>query len=123
MNGDALILVGHGSKSGQADDVLPYYVELLKASGEFEEVLACYLEKEPGVEGCLDLVKAKRVFIMPLLLAHGYHTKVTIPGALGIGSSHCSVGDKEIFYLEPLGRSELIFRLINDRIKEALLKT
>jgi len=120
---DALILVGHGSKSGQADDVLPYYVELFRASGDYSEVMACYLEKEPGVEGCLNRVKAKRVFVMPLLMAHGHHTKTTIPLALGIDSPHCFIGDKEVFYLEPLGRSELIFKLIEQRIKETLLNT
>ncbi len=116
---DALLLVGHGSKSEQADDVLPYYVEFFKRSGDFDEVLACYLEKEPYVEGILSRIKAGRVFVMPLFVAHGYHTKVTIPQALGIDSSHDRVGGKEAFYLEPLGRSELIVKLIEERVKEA----
>ncbi|HTX44044.1 MAG TPA: CbiX/SirB N-terminal domain-containing protein, partial [Methanocella sp.] len=67
---DALLLVGHGSRSGQADDVLPYYVEFFKGSGDFEEVLACYLEKEPSVRGILSRIKAGRVFVMPLFVAH-----------------------------------------------------
>jgi sirohydrochlorin ferrochelatase len=120
---DALILVGHGSRSGHADDVLPYYVDLFLAAGDYEEVLACYLEKEPGIDGCLGRVRAKRVFVMPLLLSRGYHTEVTIPKAMGMGSRHCFIGDKEVFYLEPLGRSELIFQLIRSRIKESTLKT
>lgn len=116
---DALLLVGHGSKSEGADDVLPYYVDFFKVTGEYGEVLACYLEKEPRVEDILDHIHANRVFVMPLLLAHGYHTRVTIPKALGIMSSHCFSGDKEIFYLEPLGRSPLIAKLIDERVKEA----
>jgi sirohydrochlorin cobaltochelatase len=116
---DALLLVGHGSKSEHADDVLPYYVEFFKASGDFEEVLACYLEKEPFIEGVLGRIKAGRVFVVPLFVAHGYHTKVTIPRALGIGSPHARAGDKEVFYLGPLGRSERIARLIEERVKEA----
>jgi sirohydrochlorin cobaltochelatase len=59
------------------------------------------------------------VFVVPLFVAHGYHTKVTIPRALGIGSPHARAGDKEVFYLEPLGRSERIARLIEERVKEA----
>jgi len=116
---DALLLVGHGSKSEWADDVLPYYMEFFKASGDFDEVLACYLEKEPYVEGVLSRIKAGRVFVMPLFVAHGYHTKVTIPEALGIGSPHGRADGKEVFYLEPLGRSELIVRLIEERVNEA----
>lgn len=116
---DALLIVGHGSKSEQADDVLPYYVEFFRASGDFDEVLACYLEKEPYVEGILGRIKAGRVFVMPLFVGHGYHTKVTIPEALGISSTHAKVEDKEVFYLEPLGRSELIIRLIDERVINA----
>ncbi len=114
---DALLIVGHGSASAHADDVLPYYVDYFTKSGEFDEVLACYLEKEPFIEKALGLIKASRVFVMPLFVAHGYHTKVTIPRALGIDSSRCCVGGKEVFYLEPLGRSELIIKLIDKRVR------
>ncbi|HTY89914.1 MAG TPA: CbiX/SirB N-terminal domain-containing protein [Methanocella sp.] len=114
---DALLLVGHGSRSEYADDVLPYYVDFFK--GDFEEVVACYLEQEPCIEDALRLVKAQRVFVMPLLIAHGYHTRVTIPGALGIEASHGFAGGKEIFLLEPLGRSEHIVKIIKERIGEA----
>jgi len=116
---DALLIVGHGSKSEQADDVLPYYVDLFKRSGDFDEVLACYLEKEPYVKGILSRIKAGRVFVMPLFVAHGHHTRVTIPAALGISSPYAHVGDKEVFYMEPLGCSELIVRLIEERVKAA----
>ena len=84
----------------------------------FDEVVACYLEQEPPVEGILGHIRARRVFVMPLFVAHGYHTKVTIPRALGISSPHAQVGDKEIFYLEPLGRSDLIVKLILGRIED-----
>ncbi len=114
---DALLLVGHGSASEHADDVLPYYADYFARSGDFDEVLACYLEKEPPVEGALGHIKAGRVFVMPLFVAHGYHTKVTIPRALGIDSPHCLADGKEVFYLEPLGRSELIIKLIDERVK------
>ncbi len=118
---DALVLVGHGSKYAE-DDVLPYYVEYFKAAGRFSQVCACYLEREPRVDTVLSGIKADRVYVMPLLLAHGYHTKVTIPEALGIERSHDTAGGKEIIYLEPLGRSEHIAMLIEERIDEASKK-
>ena len=114
---DALLIVGHGSRSANADDVLPYYVDLFK--GDFDEVLACYLEQEPSIEDALGRIKADRVFVMPLLVAHGHHTRVTIPDALGIEASHGFSHGKEIFLLEPLGRSEHIIKLIKERIGEA----
>lgn len=116
---DALVLVGHGSKYSE-DDVLPYYVKYFTDSGQFSQVCACYLEREPRVDTILKNIKAERIYVMPLLLAHGYHTKVTIPDALGIKKSHDFAGGKEIFYLEPLGRSEHIAMLIRQRIGEAV---
>lgn len=118
---DALVLVGHGSKYSE-DDVLPYYVKYFESTGQFSEVRACYLERPPRVETILKDIIAGRVYVMPLLLAHGYHTKVTIPEALGISQAHDFVEGKEIYYLEPLGRSEQIAMLIRQRIEEAGLK-
>jgi sirohydrochlorin ferrochelatase len=114
---DALILIGHGSRSKHADDVLPYYVKALR--GGFDEAIACYLEQEPGIKEALKLVKSERVFVMPLLLANGHHTMVTIPEALGIRDGHGYVDGKEIIYLEPLGRSCHIVELIKERIRES----
>lgn len=116
---DALLIVGHGSRTRE-DDVLPYYVDFFKGTGRFKEVLACYLEREPKVDGILKNISADRVFVMPFLVSHGYHTKVTIPEALGIKTSHDSFDGKEIIYLEPLGRSEHIARLIQERIEETM---
>ncbi|HEY3423094.1 MAG TPA: CbiX/SirB N-terminal domain-containing protein [Methanocellaceae archaeon] len=118
---DALVLVGHGSKYSE-DDVLPYYVKYFESTGQFSEVRACYLERDPRVENILQEITADRVYVMPLLLAHGYHTKVTIPEALGIRQPHDFVAGKEIHYMEPLGRSEQIATLIRQRIDEAGLK-
>lgn len=118
---DALVLVGHGSKYSE-DDVLPYYVKYFESAGQFLEVRACYLEREPRVENVMKDITAGRVYVMPLLLAHGYHTKVTIPEALGIRQPHDFVAGKEIYYLEPLGRSEHVAMLIRQRIEDAGLK-
>jgi sirohydrochlorin cobaltochelatase len=118
---DALVLVGHGSKYND-DDVLPYYVKYFESTGQFSEVRACYLERDPRVENILKDLTSDRVYIMPLLLAHGYHTKVTIPEALGIHQPHDFVAGKEIYYMEPIGRSEQIATLIRQRIEEAGLK-
>jgi sirohydrochlorin cobaltochelatase len=117
-----LILVGHGSRSASADDVLPYYVDALKITGRFAEVRACFLEQEPRIGSAFDGLAADRVFVMPFLIAHGFHTRVTIPEALGISSACCMVKGMEVFYLEPLGRSDLIAQLIGQRVDEAANK-
>jgi sirohydrochlorin cobaltochelatase len=106
---DALLIIGHGSKDPGADDVLPYYVEQLSQTGLFSMVSACYLEKPPSIRDALGAIEADRIFVMPLLVAHGYHTRVTIPEAI-------FASGKKAVLLEPLGRSEHITRLIEERV-------
>jgi sirohydrochlorin ferrochelatase len=110
---DALLIIGHGSKDPGADDVLPYYVDRLSRSGKFSTVSACYLEKSPSIQEALGAIEADRIFVMPLLVAHGYHTRVTIPDAI-------SASGKKAILLEPLGRSEQIAQLIEERAGSAL---
>ena len=110
---DALLLVGHGSRDPGADDVLPFYVDRLARTGRFSTVKACYLERPPSIGDALGAIAADRIFVMPLLVAHGYHTRVTIPEAI-------RAAGKEVVLLEPLGRSEHIVRLIEERVSQAV---
>jgi sirohydrochlorin cobaltochelatase len=105
---EALILVGHGSNDPGAEDVLPFYVDRLFRLDRFTEVIGCYLEKSPSLGDALSLVDADRILVMPLLIAPGYHTRVTIPEAI-------KASGKEVVLLKPLGRSEHIVRLIEER--------
>jgi sirohydrochlorin cobaltochelatase len=115
--GVALLIVGHGSRDQGADDVLPYYVEQLSRSGRFSIVMACYLEKQPSVKEAVQMIEADRIIVMPMLLAPGYHTRVTIPEELGITPPGGVVGGKEIVLLEPIGRSEYLVKLIEERAR------
>ncbi|HMK46128.1 MAG TPA: CbiX/SirB N-terminal domain-containing protein [Methanocella sp.] len=119
---DALLIVGHGSRDPSADDILPYYVERLSRSGSFSEVAACYLEKAPQIPDVVRQLHADRVFIMPMLLAQGYHTRVTIPEELGISMCESFASGREFILLEPLGRSEHIVTLIEERVALATKK-
>ena len=107
-----LVLVGHGSRDPAAVDVLPYYVEKLSSAGKYSAVRACYLERPPSLEAVLGETDADRIYVMPLLLAPGHHTSVTIPEAI-------RASGKSVILLEPLGRSEHLVRLIEERVSEA----
>jgi sirohydrochlorin cobaltochelatase len=111
---DALIIVGHGSKDSGADDVLPFYVDRLSQTGRFSTVVGCYLEQHPYIGDVLRTVEADRILVMPLLMTTGYHTRVTIPEAI-------KASGKEVVLLKPLGRSEHLVRLIEERSLETYL--
>jgi sirohydrochlorin ferrochelatase len=111
---DALIIVGHGSKDPGADDVLPFYVDRLSRLGRFSAVAGCYLEQPPYIGDVLGKIEADRILVMPLLLASCYHTRVTIPEAI-------RASGKEVILLKPLGRSDHIVQLIEERALETQL--
>ncbi len=110
---EALIIVGHGSKDPGADDVLSFYVDRLFRLDRFSEVIGCYLEKPPSLGEALQIVEADRILVMPLLMAPGFHTRVTIPEAI-------KASGKNVVLLKPLGRSEHIVRLIEERANNEL---
>jgi sirohydrochlorin cobaltochelatase len=110
---DALVIVGHGSRDPEADDVLPFYVDRLSRLDRFAEVVGCYLEHPPYLRDALSTLESDRILVMPLLMASGYHTRVTIPEAT-------KTAGKEIILLKPLGRSEHIVRLIEERANSEL---
>jgi sirohydrochlorin ferrochelatase len=105
---DALIIVSHGSKDPGAEDVLPFYVDRLSRLDRFSKVVGCYLEQPPYIGDVLSTMVADRILVMPLLMTSGYHTRVTIPGAI-------KASGKEVFLLKPIGKSEHIVRLIEER--------
>jgi sirohydrochlorin ferrochelatase len=110
---EALIIVGHGSKDPGADDMLPFYVDRLSSLDRFAGVVGCYLEQPPYIGDVLNTIEADRILVMPLLMTSGYHTRVTIPDAI-------KASGKKIILLKPLGRSEHIVRLIEERTLETL---
>ncbi len=105
---DALVVVGHGSSDTDAEDVLTFYVDRLSRLDRFSEVAGCYLERPPGLADTLKVIDADRIFVMPLLVAHGHHTRVTIPEAI-------TASGKQVILLKPIGRSEHVVRLIEER--------
>ncbi len=110
---DALVIVGHGSKDPGAEDTLQFYVDRLSRSSRFSTVAGCYLEHPPYIGDALGTIEADRILVMPLLLAPGYHTRVTIPEAI-------KASGKEVILLEPLGKSEHILRLIEERVSDVI---
>lgn len=104
----ALLIIAHGGRNVKATEkLLAYYIG--KLSPDFDIVKGCVLE---SIGETFSSIDSNKVYVMPLFVAEGYHTRVSIPEAIE------SAG-KEVVYLPPLGESEHIVRLIKDRVKNA----
>ncbi|MBE6506585.1 MAG: sirohydrochlorin nickelochelatase [Methanocorpusculum parvum] len=98
-----LLLIGHGSRTGESADVLKKTADFL------QELSGCtvwhaFLEfSSPSVPEVLSEIKetdAEEIIAVPMLLARGTHTEKTIPALLGFLD-----GEKEGVLLFADGRS------------------
>ena len=81
-----ILLIGHGSRTGESADVVKQTVSFLQDLSE-KAVHYAFLEfSSPSVSEALSELKktdAEEIIVVPMLLAKGTHTETTIPQLLG----------------------------------------
>ncbi len=100
----ALILVGHGS-SRHPDSAAPILAlaDHLRQSGKWSEVVAVFMKQVPRLAQALDLVRARRVVVIPVFAGKGYYTDTLIPQAMGLDGRVTHRDGRVIHYTAPAG--------------------
>jgi len=114
---DVLVLVGHGSSDGENERLVQRHAARIRQLGIFDKVCACFLYGKPGIGETLQNIRCRRVFIIPMFIAHGRHTRENIPKALGITENN-TVSGTEIIYCEPIGYNDKITDIILEQVEE-----
>ena len=117
-----LLVVGHGSRRGAANDLLVAVTEALAARVPAHAVEAAFLEiARPTIaEAYAALVAAgcDRIVVHPYFLYPGAHTTSDIPAALaGAAAAHGAV---PWVLTEPLNLDPRIVDVVADRVASAL---
>lgn len=98
----ALLLVGHGSSRIPASrTTTERLAREVAAQGRFAEVRACFWKEDPMV--ALDLVAARRVFVVPNFAGDGIFTRELIPKRLGLSGLRTCLDGREVIYTAPVG--------------------
>ena len=117
-----LLVVGHGSRRGAANDLLVAVTEALAARVPAHAVEAAFLEiARPTIgEGYAALVEAgcDRVVVHPYFLYPGAHTVSDIPAALR--EAEAAHGGVPWVLTEPLNLDPRIVDVVADRVTTAL---
>lgn len=80
----ALIVAGHGTpKNAQSRQAMETHVAVLRATGEFGEVHAAFLEEPPFLPECHQLTALKSMVVVPLFIGDGPHVREDLPIGLG----------------------------------------
>lgn len=106
----ALLLVGHGSSRNDGGRRATLALaEAARRRAAFAEVAACFLAEPPGPS--LDLVRARRVVVVPHLAGRGYFTERLIPERLGLPRAD----GREVMLAAPLGTHPAVPGLLASR--------
>ena len=107
----ALVLVAHGSTlNTDSDKPAHQHADELRSRRVFAEVRVGFLKQQPGVNGVLRGIAARRVFIVPLFISEGYFTGEVLPVELGFRTNDDKSfervrqdGERSLYYCEPVG--------------------
>ncbi|MDR0523898.1 MAG: hypothetical protein LBG62_05705 [Candidatus Methanoplasma sp.] len=106
--GDAVLLIGHGSKSRHNREMVELNAERLRERTDLSVSCAFNEFNEPSVEDALEAIAgsgARRVVAVPMFVSSGEHTDRDIPEKLGLapGERSGSVRGMDVAYLAPVG--------------------
>ena len=117
----AVILVDHGSRKAEANDMLLEVARKYKTLYNIEIVEAAHMElSEPSIstafKKCVDQ-GAERIICHPFFLSKGRHVQEDIPNMMReAAAEHATIREVEYSITEPLGVQEKILELIHQSI-------
>jgi sirohydrochlorin cobaltochelatase len=131
----ALVIAGHGTErnenSRQATD---RQVELVREQHIYAEVHAVFLDEEPRIQNCYQLVQSRNMVLVPFFISEGMHTREDIPVLLGeperVVRERFKGGQptwrnptekhgKRVWYGDSIGTAPQIADVILQRVQEA----
>lgn len=118
----AVLLIGHGSRAGGANEAQYRVAQDLRGSGRYHAVECAFLEiNQPDIAAGLAACKqagAARIVVVPYFLHMGTHVRRDLPRI--IGEWWADNSEIEIVEGSPLGYSPKITDLVEERIYQAL---
>lgn len=118
---EMLLIIGHGSRNKTGNGQILEFTKQLRKRQPQWEIEVCYIELADYLidEGLKDAAKkADRVIVIPLILNAAGHVKEEIPEYIEIAQKESP--DTQFVYAKNLGTSELILKVLNRYLKEAM---
>ena len=80
----ALFIAGHGTGNNEnSRKAIERQVDLIRATGEYAEVHAVFMEEDPRIGDCYTLAAARNIVMVPFFISDGLHSYEDIPVMLG----------------------------------------
>ncbi len=118
----AVIILGHGSRSGSADDAVQRIAAEVRKSGRYEIVEHAFLQYVPPspqevLENCIGGQHAEKIVVVPLFVQSGAHVTKDIPALVeGAKKQHPNI---EIMVTDFAGSHPLMTEIVLDLVRKA----
>ncbi|MFN8617163.1 MAG: CbiX/SirB N-terminal domain-containing protein [Dehalococcoidia bacterium] len=101
---DAIAVLGHGTRrDSESERNILAMASRVRASGQFAEAGAVFLDQEPDMRGLLDEFSARTIVVVPFFIADGWHVGQTIPADLALDGEETRRGGRIVRYARPVG--------------------
>lgn len=119
---DALVVMGHGTPKNP-DSAANVYLQTERvrkrlASREVE-VLTVFIDEPPFVTDVWALTRARRIFMVPLFIANGWHVTETVPEDLGMRDGTLEKEGRRLRMTSAVGTSPGLTRVVLALAREA----
>jgi sirohydrochlorin cobaltochelatase len=130
-----LLIAGHGTgRNAGSRKIVERQATLIRALKIFADVRAVFMEEEPFIKGCAELVATKHIVVVPFFISDGLHVTEDIPVLLGeparVVQERLAAGQptwrnptekngKLIWYSPSVGDEPLLAEVILERVKES----
>lgn len=118
MKKDAVLIIAHGSKVQETDEIMKKYKQALVAKMPETLIEYCYLQlMEPSIENIVETLYkqgVRNIKAFPFFIFNGNHIKEDIPEVLEKIESE--YGDLKFTFLNNIGYDEKMLDLIIERV-------
>jgi sirohydrochlorin cobaltochelatase len=117
---DALVVMGHGTPKNPASAANVYLQtdRVRKQLGAMGEVFTVLIDEPPFVTDVWDLSGSRRIFLVPLFIADGWHVTETVPEDLGLMDGRLEKNGRELVMTSAVGTdpglTDVILRLAEE---------
>jgi sirohydrochlorin cobaltochelatase len=107
---ESLIVLGHGTpKNPRSAENVYRQAERVAAMNQFPEVVTLFIDQDPNLSELFERTTNKRIVIVPLFVADGWHVSETIPEDLAeLQHQH----GREVMYAQAVGTDPRVAELI-----------
>ena len=126
----ALCIAGHGtSQNENSAKSIHRQVDLISQLGSYPEVVAVFMDQEPGVEQCYHLTRSPSLVVVPFFISDGLHTQEDIPRMLGLARDPSGkyavpsrVRRRRVWYSGAVGTDPIMADVVIERATQAAVQ-